>query len=247
MDYSPFWTLSAELRNEIYDLASTTPGGVFIEFLAEGPRGHRTALKPRTCQRHPLAMTAVSKQMREESRGAFFAVNDVSLILPMLNGDVPAKGRRSEHVAVRRWLHGLHPKDRAALKSVELDIGSWSLKPRLRRVQEPKPQKLAAGLLALARIFDADGVGAVAWITMTDLDPYDPRVRLSMAFRLSVSDARSLKAVDGTVIKPQVDKCEAEYRAGVIEPLAYRFRSIRLLSCTQLVYDLADALERLMT
>lgn len=212
MDLSPLTKLPPELRNTIYDLASTTPGGVFIEL----SRDYRTdiwqwRLKPQTCHLNPLALTQVSKEVREETLGAFFAVNNVSLIVPMLSNSPSPPNPRPKPITfqIKKWLRELHPKDRAALKTIELDLGLWIPGGSRRWVTEGH----------LATCLKNHGIEAIVWITMFEPCLRDGRNEHPVSFKLSATDAAALRTLVSATQEEEMRRYHASrhdsYRGGL--------------------------------
>lgn len=217
-----FWRLSPELRNEIYDLASSTIGGVFVELTKRYPEGYEWKLKARTCYSHPLALTEVSKEIRVETLGAFYAVNNVSLILPML--DVKRSkacliSPSPDYFAakVKSWLHALPPKARSSLKTIELDIGTWLNSGRQNR---PFVLRLAAALYDLATAFHEENVTATVWISLAAVGPWCFQQVLPLSFKLSAFDVADLRRSQDAVIKRELARMTDIHHAGALSSMS---------------------------
>lgn len=250
MDRSPFWKLSAELRNQIYDLASTNPGGVFIELIKDYAAKYEWRLKSRICQPYPLALTQVSKEMRREALGAFLAVNNVSLIVPMF-GKTPLGKRPSPALCakqVKRWLRGLHPIERGALKKIELDIGTWTTEGSRGHV---KTKRLAAVLYSLATAFHADNVAVIVWLGFINVSQIYglsrlPASRIPFSFKLSSVDVGALREVERAAYKSLVVRLFAEYDTSRLDR-SYHSTHVYSVDCAlKPLRQLGDALEELM-
>ena len=196
MDHSPFKRLSPELRNEIYDLVSYNERGVFIELQHLGWYSDTWRLKPRTCFPRPLALTEVCKEMRREARGAFLAVNDVSLIVPMLipkpSLDYPKPTYFAE--VLKSWLKRMGPIERGSIKTLELDLGTWHVRARRSCVTETQ---LAKVLFALGNAFKDVGVDCIVWLVIPQLHYYcECSNKLSaVSFRVTPPDTEKLLSV----------------------------------------------------
>lgn len=203
MDLSPFARLPPELRNTIYDFASTTQGGVFIELDRDETKTLQWRLKSQTCHPHPLALTEVSKEVREETLGSFFAVNSVSLIVPMLRTTPAPPTPRPKPITckIKQWLRTLHPKERCALKCIELDLGTWMPGSPRHYVSE---EYLASNLLDIATCFENHSVGAVVWITMSGGQYCGSRDVYPVSFKLSAFDAVALKTLVSTTLQEKM-------------------------------------------
>lgn len=195
MDHSPFRRLSPELRNEIYDLVSYNDRGVFIELHHLGSYTYEWRLKPRTCFLQPLALTEVCTEMRREARGAFLAVNNVSMIVPMLMHKPPRDYPKPIAFAdmVKVWLKRLGPIEQGAIKTLELDVGTWHIRNRRNRVTETQ---LAKTLFGLGDAFNNAGIECIVWITVPELfciSSYTSRL-FAIAFRITPPDTERLLA-----------------------------------------------------
>lgn len=239
---SSFWKLSAELRNTIYDLASSTPGEVFVEIAPTPSQQYKWQLKPRTCHRHPLAPTAVSRKMREETLGALLAVNAVSLIVPMLDFRQHTYHPPPEFFAheIKQWLRARHPKERAALKTFELDLGTWPPEHKRGMVTEAR---LADILLDLATAMDEDGVEAVVWLTLDRLVWYPSGKPIPICFRLSNSDVSGVRAAVKT-IEGRKQRMVDDYSAGRLPQNESILTCRHADNCFMRLQKLAYALER---
>ena len=82
MDQSPLFKLSAELRNQVYQLVAEDPKSTVTADLAD-------ADKPRVSSRQASAMTMTSRQMRSECQALCKANTTVRIVGPKLTSGQP--------------------------------------------------------------------------------------------------------------------------------------------------------------
>lgn len=245
MDASPFGKLSAELRNEIYDIASKTEGGAFVELVKDDSGTYVWRIKPHTCHLYPLALTEVCREVRSETLGAFIALNSISLIVPILDDSEVVQYAPPWYFAVKikDWLHNLHPKNRTELKSIELDLGTWSF---LEERCHVGADSLAGALFDTAKVFHTASVSAMVWISMSGTDPLNPRKSFAIAFKLSLYDVIELRTAQETVFDQQRKALRAGYHAGRIGRMTFDTRRSRLEKCCARLSFLRHALETMI-
>lgn len=240
MDDSPFLKLSPELRNQVYDLASLTPGGVFIELAQNRTEQHAWQLKHRTCHPHPLALTEVSQEVRKETMGAFLAVNSVSLIVPLVADASPGSYVPPWYFVakIKEWLNSLDPRERAALRTIELDIGTWRVNQLGSGVSV---EDLASALVDLAVIFETARISVTVWITVVDTNPC--LESLPISFKLSSCNGGGLCTVTHNTFERGMDLNAADFKARRIDHELFNARQARLDRFHKRLRKLADALE----
>lgn len=175
MDASPLSTLPAELRNEIYTLATPRlPTPIIITFPFEdyGQPFFETPLPE-----HALALTEVCSAIRQETLGTFFAMNSFK-ISPLADSKIVRRYEILDETEIQAlrlsdWLGQLDPKNLQALGCIEIDLGRWTYNDRNASVQKPsRDAQILTSMLFQFReclIFRHAGVSAVAVMELEDL------------------------------------------------------------------------------
>lgn len=159
MDDSPFGKLSPELRNAIYSLV--LPFDHPFEITAEQD-SHKLRIADGDAQMQPLAITAVCRQIRGETKQMFYHLNSFHI---QLRKHKPVS-RRDEAGLLQKFWDGIGDTNAAALCRITVDLqrsyyarnlrGCGNIKHQLRALRAFAKRNPACELFACVSEEDSD-------------------------------------------------------------------------------------------
>lgn len=112
MAASPFLKIPREIRDQIYAYALFFPKGIRISIK---PSGGKAVLTHQPRSHHPLGLALANSQLHQECAALFYSLNKFYIY--------PGPGENWG--SVRPWLRQIGPSNRSALRSVDVDLGTW--------------------------------------------------------------------------------------------------------------------------
>lgn len=154
---SPLLELPAEVRNDIFHLALQQPDPISICWFGEGPQLEKQRGNQGRSKRHLTALTAASRQIRDECTQLFYACNAFRLVSNMFS-IVTMRAEEADinyhHIEwIWEWLVQIGEKNYSALESVTVDLGTWPCHKMGHHMRDPQ-ERICLVLSALVVFFE---------------------------------------------------------------------------------------------